>query len=78
MSDFEKINVNAKANVVDRRNEAIKRIVVELFKVLLAMAVVIGLNRIGFISGTFMLILMAVAVCVGTFKTGYISRDIKY
>lgn len=78
MSDYEKINANVKTNVADRRHEAIKRIVVELFKVLLAMAVVIGLNRIGFISVTFMLILMAAAICVGTFKTGYISRDIKY
>ena len=78
MSDYERINVNVKANVADRRHEAIKSIVVELLKVLLALGVVSGLNRIGFISGTFMLILMAVAICVGSFKAGYISRDIKY
>ena len=78
MSDYEKINANVKTNVNSRRHEAIKRIVVELFKVLLAMAVVFTLKAIGFISESFMVILMAVAVCVGAFKTGYISRDIKY
>jgi uncharacterized membrane protein YheB (UPF0754 family) len=78
MSDYERINANVKTNVADRRHEAIKRIVVELFKVLLALGAIIGLKAIGFISESFMVILMAVAVCVGTFKTGYISRDIKY
>lgn len=78
MSDYEKINVSVKSNVVDRRNEAIKQIIAVLLKVLLALGVFIGLKAIGFISGTFMFILMAVAVCVGTFKAGYISRDIKY
>lgn len=78
MSDYEKINVSVKSNVVDRRNEAIKQIIAVLAKVLLALSVFIGLKAIGFISGAFMVILMAVAVCVGTFKTGYISRDIKY
>lgn len=78
MSDYEKINANVKTNVADRRHEAIKRIVVELFKVLLAIGAVSGLKAIGFISGTFMVILIAVAICYGAFKTGYISRDIKY
>lgn len=78
MSDYERINLNVKANVTDRRNEAIKQIIAVLLKVLLALGAFIGLKAIGFISGTFMVILMAVAVCVGTFKTGYISRDIKY
>jgi hypothetical protein len=78
MSDYEKINANVKANVADRRNEAIKRIIAVLLKVLLALGAIIGLKAIGFISGTFMVILMAVAVIVGTFKAGYISRDIKY
>ena len=78
MSDYETINAAVKANVTDRRNEAIKQIIVVLLKVLLTLGAVVGLKAIGFISGTFMVILMAVAVCVGTFKTGYISRDIKY
>ncbi len=78
MSDYEKINAKVKTNVIDIRHEAIKRIIVELLKVLLAMGAFIGLKAIGFISGTFMVILIAVAVCVGAFKTGYISRDIKY
>ena len=77
MSDYERINANVKANVADRRNQAIKRISFELAKVLLAFAVVIGLKAIGFISAAFMVILMAVAIIVGAFKAGYISRDIK-
>ena len=78
MSDYEKFNASVKTNVVERRNWAIKQIIVVLIKVLLALGAFIGLKAIGFISGTFMVILMAVAVIVGTFKTGYISRDIKY
>ena len=78
MSYYEKINASVKANVVDRRNEAIKQISAVLAKLLLALGLIIALKAIGFISGTFMFILMAVAVIVGTFKTGYISRDIKY
>ena len=78
MSDYEKINANVKANVADRRHQAIKRISVELAKVLLAFAVVIGLKAIGFISAAFMAILMAVAIVVGAFNVGYISRDIKF
>ena len=78
MSDYEKINANVKANVNDRRHQATKKIVAEIFKVLLAYGALIGLEAIGFISETFMVILMAVAICVGTFKTGYISRDIKF
>ena len=78
MSELEKINANMKVQMSARRHEAIKRIVVALLKVLVALGVFIGLNAIGFISGTFMVILMAVAVCVGAFKTGYIWRDIKF
>lgn len=78
MSDYEKINAAVKTNVVERRNLAIKQIIVVLIKVLLALGALIGLKAIGFISGTFMVILMAVAICVGTFKAGYISRDIKF
>ena len=78
MSDYERINANVQTNVNNRRHEAIKRIVKELLKVLLALGAIIGLKAIGFISESFMVILMAVAVCVGTFKAGYISRDIKY
>lgn len=78
MSDYEKINVNVKANVNGRRNQAIKRIVKVLAKVLLTLGAITGLKAIGFISATFMVILMAVAICGGTFKIGYISRDIKY
>ena len=78
MSDYEKINATVKANVSNRRHEAIKRIVWVLLKVLLALAVFIGLKAIGFISATFMGILMAVAIVVGTFNIGSISCDIKF
>ena len=78
MSDYERINATVKTNVVDRRHEAIKRIVVVFLKLLVALGAVVGLKAIGFISGTFAVILTAVAVCVGTFKTGYIWRDIKF
>lgn len=78
MSDYEKINAAVKTNVVERRNLAIKQIIVVLIKVLLAYGALTGLEAIGFISETFMVILMAVAICVGTFKAGYICRDIKF
>jgi hypothetical protein len=78
MSDYERINMNVKANVNGRRHLAIKRIVKVLVKVLLALCAVVGLKAIGFISAAFMVILMAVAICIGTFKIGYISRDIQF
>ena len=78
MSDYEKINANVKANVIERRKEAIKQIVVVLLKALLALGVFVGLEAIGFISGAFMFILMAVAVVYGAFQVGAISRDIKF
>ena len=78
MSDYERINANVKENVNDRRRKAIKRIIVVLLKVLLALAAVIGLKAIGFISESFMVILMGVAIVVGTFNIGSISCDIKF
>ena len=78
MSDYERINANVQTNVNSRRHEAIKRIVAELIKVLLALGVVIGLKAIGFISESFMVILMAIAVVVGAYKVGLISSNIKF
>ena len=78
MSELEKINVKVKEQKSARRHEAIKRIVVILLKLLLALCVVFGLKAIGFISGMFAVILTAVAVCVGTFKLGCIWNDIKF
>ena len=78
MSDYERINASVKANVANRRNEAIKRIVVELIKVLVALALVTGLKAIGFISESFMVIQIAVAIVYGAFNIGSISRDIKF
>ena len=78
MSYYEQINTKVKANTNERRHEAIKRIVMVLLKLLLAVCVIAGLKAITFISGTFSVILTAVAVCVGTFQIGYIWRDIKF
>ena len=78
MSELEKINTNVKTQMSARRHEAIKRIVIVVLKLLLALGAVVGLKFITFISGTFAVILMAVAVCVATFNVGYIWRDIKF
>lgn len=78
MSELEKINTNVKAQMSARRTVAIKRILLVLVKVLLAVCAVAGLQAITFISGTFAVILTAVTVCVATFKIGYIWRDIKF
>ena len=78
MSEYEKINAGVKLSMSSRRTEAIKRIVLELVKVLVAIAACIGLKAIGFISAMFLVILVAIIVCVGAFKSGYICRDIKF
>ena len=78
MSELEKINTNVKTQMSARRHEAIKRIVIVVLKLLLALGAVVGLKFITFNSGTFAVILMAVAVCVATFNVGYIWRDIKF
>lgn len=78
MSELERINVNAKVQMSARRKEAIKRVILELAKVLLAIAAFVGLEAIGFISTMFLVILVAITICVGAFKVGYICRDIKF
>lgn len=78
MSEFEKLNAGVKVQVAARRKAAVKRIIITLFWVVVALAVFIGLKAIGFISFEFMVILMLSAVCVGAFKTGYIWHDIKF
>lgn len=78
MSDYDKINFKVKTQMCVRRNEAVKRIAIVLVKLLLLMAAFLGLEAIGFISLTFMVILMAITVCYGAFKTGWICRDIKF
>lgn len=78
MSELERINAGAKAQMSVRRKEAIKRVILELAKVLLAIAAFVGLEAIGFISAMFLVILVAITICVGAFKVGYICRDIKF
>ena len=78
MSEYDKINVKVKEQVTVRRTEAIKRIIIVMVKLLLAMAVFIGLEAISFISMTFMVILMAISICIAAFNTGWICRDIKF
>ena len=78
MSEYEKINVRVKEQVTSRRTEAIKRIIIVMGKLLLALAGFTGLEAIGFISFTFAVILTAISVCVASFNTGWICRDIKF
>ena len=78
MSEYEKINAGVKLSMAARRKESIKRIILVLVGVIVALAAFIGLKAIGFISFDFMVILMAIAVCAGAFKTGYIWHDIKF
>lgn len=78
MSDYEKINANVKAQMSVRRNEAIKRIILILIYLLLALLVFVGLLAIGFISWVFAVILTAIAVCVTAFKIGYVWHDVKF
>ena len=78
MSEYEKINAGVKVSLAERRRNAIKRIILTVSLVSALLAAFIGLEIIGFISFTFMVILMACAVCSGAFKIGYIWHDIKF
>lgn len=78
MSDYEKINATVKANLASRRKAVIKRIIILLVKALLVMAAFIGLEAIGFINVTFMVILMAVEICTTAFKAGIVYNEIKF
>ena len=78
MSDYEKINVRVKGQIECWRKEAFKRLALLLAKVAIAVLFFVGLQYIGFINLTFMLILISLAVCIGAFKAGWISRDIKF
>ena len=78
MSDYEKINTNVKVQVTARRNESIKRICLIMVSLLVAMAVITGLEAIGFISWLFAVILTAISVCITSFKIGYAWHDIKF
>ena len=78
MSEYEKINANVKVQMAVRRQEAIKRIILVLVALIVAMGAFIGLKAIGFISGTFAVILASITICIAAFKTGYIWHDIKF
>ena len=78
MSDYEKLNVRVKGQIEYWRKEAFKRLTFLLVKVAIAVLFFVGLQYIGFINLTFMLILISLAVCTGAFKAGWISRDIKF
>lgn len=78
MSDYEKINANVKVQITARRKEAIKRIILILVHLLLAMAVIVGLKAIGFISCVFAVILTAISALITAFKIGYVWHDVKY
>ena len=78
MSDYEKINANVKVQITARRKEAIKRIILILISLLAALAAIVGLKAIGFISCVFAVILTAISVCITAFKLGYVWHDVKY
>lgn len=78
MSEYEKINVSAKVQMSARRKDAIKKVFLVAGLALVALAAVVGLEAIGFISMTFAIILAAIAVCAGVFKAGWLWRDIKF
>ena len=78
MSDYEKINNNVKVQIAARRNEAIKRIILILVYLLLALAGIVGLMAIGFISCAFAVILTAISALITAFKIGYVWHDVKF
>lgn len=78
MSEYEKINASVKAQMAARRKAAIKRIILVLVVVITILASFVGLEAIGFISFTFMVILSSITICTGAFKAGYIWRDVKW
>ena len=78
MSDYEKLNANVKAQMAARRIESVKRIILVMVALVVALGAFIGLKAIGFISSTFMVILASIAICIAAFKAGWISRDIKF
>ena len=78
MSDYESINAKVMKNISGRRELAIRKIVSVMVKVLLAIAGLLLLEAIGFISQMFMAILTVIVICVGAFKTGWTCRDIKF
>ena len=78
MSEYEKINASVKAQMAARRKAAIKRIILVFVVVITILASFVGLEAIGFISFTFMVILSSITICTGAFKAGYIWRDVKW
>lgn len=78
MSEFEKINANAKAQMAARRKAAIVQVLCVLGFTFVTMCVITGLVAIGFNSQAFAIILAVVAEIIGTFKIGWIWRDIKF
>ena len=77
MSDKE-FYLKVEQNKERQRKEAVTKFAVLLGKAVLVLLVLLALEAIGFISGTFLAILAAGTVCYGAFKAGYIWRDIKF
>ena len=78
MSEYEFMNQRARQQQAERRRYAIKRLAVILARALAVMLVLVGLEYIGFISKTFLVILVAITIGAGCFRTGYIWRDIRW
>ena len=78
MSDYEAMMIRNKQKKVERRKDALRRLVFTLAVVLAVILGFVGLKLIGFISRAFMVILLAATICVGAFKAGYIWRDVRW
>ena len=78
MSDYEAMMIRNAQKKVERRKDALRRLVCTLAVILAVILAFVGLEWIGFISRVFMVILLAATICVGAFKAGYIWRDVRY
>lgn len=77
MSEFEKLNEKSAKRFSARQKVGIKRIALELLKLLVWMVAFCALLHIGFISEVFCVILAEVIMCCAAFNIGCIWRDIR-
>ena len=77
MSEYESLNAKVKTNMASRRQAIIKDTNILLVKVLLAIAIFVGLKAITFISAVFMVILISATICIGAFNAGCIWSGYK-
>ena len=78
MSDYEAMMARNARQMAARRKDALRRLTFTLAVALAVVLAFVGLEWIGFISKTVLVILAAITVCCGAFKAGYIWRDVKW